>query len=146
MKVLKLIAIVPLVLLSATAFAQGRQQGSRDDRGSYGGRNSYNDRDHGRGYEGYGDRNRYRGSGRGYTGSRYAYAYAAPYAVPYGYYSRPSGLSIGLYDGYGYAGYGYGDYRNSDYGYGNYPPVRVYQPAPVLSFRLNIGGHGRPHR
>lgn len=142
MNALKLIAIVPLVLLSASTFAQGRQQGSRNDRDSYGGRNSYNDRDRGRGYDsGYGDRDRYQNSGRRYTGSRYSYSYVAPYA----YYPRvrPSGLSIGLYDDYGYASYGYSSYGYSGYGY--YPPVRyrVYRPAPVLSLRLNIGGRGR---
>ena len=152
MKVLKLIAIIPLVLLSANTFAQSRQQGSRNERDSYGSRNSYNDRDHGRGSEGYGGRNRYRSSGRGYAGSRHSYSYVAPY----GYDSRPSGLSIGLYDDYGSASYGYsdyghgdyGDYGDSDYGSSYYPPVRypVYRPAPVLSFRLNIGGHGEPYR
>ena len=136
MKVLKLIAIAPLVLLSANTFAQGRQQGSRNDWDSYESRNSYSDR--GRGYDsGYGDRDRYRSSGRRYTGSRYSYSYGARPV----YYPRVRpGLRVGLYDDYGYASYGYGGYEP----YGYYPPVRyqVYRPAPILSLRLNLGGRG----
>ena len=136
MKVLKLIAIVPLVLLSANSFAQARQQGSRNDRDSYRSRNSSDDRDPGRRGDSRYDRDQYRGSGR-YVGSRYSYRYVAPY-VSYPR-SRPSGLTIGLYDDYGYATYGY-----RDYGYGYYPPVvyRSYRPAPILRVSLNIGGRG----
>lgn len=154
MKVLKLIAIVPLVLLSANTFAQGRQQGSRNDRDSYGSRNSYNDRDRydsgyndrdrGRGYDsGYSDR--HRTSGRRYTGSRYSYSSVAPYAS-----YRPSGLSIGLYNDYGYgADYGYG-YGSASYGYspyGSYPAssYRSYRPATGLRLSLNIGGRNGRH-
>lgn len=144
MKVLKLIAILPLVLLSADASAQGRHHGSRNDRDSHGGRNLYNDRDHGRGgYSAYDDHDRYRISGRRYTGSRYSYSYVAPYA----YYppSRPSSLSIGLYDDYRY-GYGSASYGHSPYDYYPASSYRGYRPAPGLGLSLNIGGrHGRHH-
>lgn len=146
MKVLKLIAIVPLVLLSANSFAQSRQQDSRRD--SYDDRDRgwdndsrYDDRDRDRHYDSrYDNRDRYRNSGRRYNGARYSNAYSAPYA----YYppARPR-LSVGIYDDYGYSSYGYGGYD----AYAYYPPVayRVYRPAPVLRLSLSLGGRSGRH-
>ena len=136
MKMLPLMAVVPMVLLSANSFAQGRQESYRE-RDSY--RDSYNDRDRGGRYDsGYGDRDRdrYRNTGRRYSGARYAYA------APVVYYprARPSRLAVGIYNDY--VDYGYSSYGYSAYDY--YPPVsyRVYRPAPVLRLSLNIGGRG----
>lgn len=132
MKMLRLMAVVPLVLLSANSFAQGRQ-GSRND--SYRDRGErydsrYDDRDR--------DRYRYRDSGRRYSGVRYTNSYYAPSV----YYprARPSRLTVGIYNDY--VDYGYSSYGYSAYDY--YPPVsyRVYRPAPVLRLSLNIGGRG----
>ncbi len=126
MKMLRWMAVVPLVLLSANSFAQGRQ-GSRNE--------SYRDRG-GRYDSRYDDRDRYRDSGRRYSRVRYT----NPYYAPSVYYprARPSRLVVGIYNDY--VDYGYSSYRYSAYDY--YPPVayRVYRPAPVLRLSLNIGG------
>ena len=117
-------AVVPMVLLSANSFAQGRQESYRE-RDSY--RDSYNDRDRGGRYDSrYGDRDRYRNTGRRYSGVRYA----------------PPRLAVGIYNDYVDYGYSSYDYGYSTYGY--YPPVsyRVYRPVPVLRLSLNIGGRG----
>lgn len=128
MKLLKLLALAPLVLLSTDAFAQGRHDGNRGrDRGSY------SSRDNGRYDRGRYDNHRYYSAPRSYSYSTYAPRYRAyrpsayVYSAPYGYYDP-------YYDDYGY--------YPSSYRYYSAPYYRTYRPR--VSIGVSIGG--RSHR
>ena len=134
MKAFKLAAIVPLVLLSTTVFAQdgrSRNDGRRYESSSF----RANDSSRGR----YDNHNRY-DSGRRYTGSRYS-SYSRPYAYSSRVY-RPN-VYVSTYDPYYYDDYGYVGY--SSYGYS---PRPVYRPYAYYAPRyrsgivlgVNIGG------
>jgi len=137
MKLFKLLAIAPLVLLSTNAMAQSRDHRGDDRRSDS--RRSYDSRDRGR-YD----------NDRSYRGSRYSYSYSRPYSNyrPARSYSRGYVAVVDpyYYDDYYYApSYAYGAY---DYYRPTYRPY-VYYPAPRyrsgISIGLTFGGsrHGR---
>ncbi|MEO8359498.1 MAG: hypothetical protein ABI672_05665 [Vicinamibacteria bacterium] len=146
MKLLKFLAVAPILLLSTEVFAQSRGHQSGNSRG----RDSYSRNDDGRRYD----------NDRRYSGARYSSSYARPYSYSSyrPYYPRTYSIRPYVRPVYVGSAYDYGYYNDDysydpaiSYGYDDYPSVYYrsygYYPAPRyrngLSIGLHIGGGSR---